>query len=87
MTKTFSENGEALLTRRGAVEHIKNTRGIPLTLAAVNKFAMQGRGPKPDRYYGRRELGRAMSLGSPWIRFPLPAMIECLTGSDSPAGS
>jgi len=56
MTKTFSENGEALLTRRGAVEHIKNTRGIPLTLAAVNKFAMQGRGPKPDRYYGRREL-------------------------------
>ena len=45
-----------LLTRRDAVEFVRNELGIPLTESTLDKKRMKGEGPEPDSYWGKREL-------------------------------
>ena len=45
-----------LLTRRQAVELIREELGVPLGLSKIEKDAMDGRGPKPRAKYGRHFL-------------------------------
>jgi hypothetical protein len=33
-----------------------NDKGLPVRFSTINKMSMLGRGPKPDLFYGRREL-------------------------------
>jgi hypothetical protein len=49
------KNLDRFLTRRGAVQFL-NDRGLPVKFSTINKLSMLGVGPKPDLYYGRREL-------------------------------
>jgi hypothetical protein len=46
------------LTRRGAVEHVRNVLGIPIRESTIAKKSMKRNrtGPTPDAFYGKVEL-------------------------------
>jgi hypothetical protein len=53
--RDLPKNLDRFLTRRGAVQFL-NDKGLPVRFSTINKMSMLGRGPKPDLFYGRREL-------------------------------
>jgi hypothetical protein len=44
------------MTRRQAVQHVREKLGVPVKESTIAKKAMRGAGPKPDRFYGKVEL-------------------------------
>lgn len=45
-----------LLTRRGLVAYVRDRFGVPVSHSMLNKSRMVYGEPKPDSYYGPREL-------------------------------
>jgi hypothetical protein len=45
-----------LLTRRQAVEFIRDEIGIPIAESTLNKKCALGQGPKVETFFGHREL-------------------------------
>jgi hypothetical protein len=49
------------VTRKDAPHYIRETHGVPVSASTFNKSRMYGR-PKPDAFYGAKELFRPETL-------------------------
>jgi hypothetical protein len=56
------QDGRPFLTRKEAVEFIRDRLGIPLSPSVLDKKCMRGEGPAVAGYWGKRELYTQQNL-------------------------
>jgi hypothetical protein len=69
MENAMPELSEKYRTRREAIEYVRTEFGVPLTKSHLDKDRMVNDQPRPDAFYGRKELFTEPTLKKYALKF------------------